>query len=97
MPEKYEHKHTYEDCIITYHYKTTISHESFEITRHEKYCTGCGKIDHKRFEEDLVKKRIPGTDRHGYSVLSKDELLEKYKELPKFDVDGELKTTKLEV
>ena len=97
MPKKFEHKHTYVECLITYHYKTTVSHDPFEITRHERYCTKCGKIDHKRFEEDVVRKRISGTDRFGFSILSKDELLEKYRELPKFDVDGDSKITKLEV
>lgn len=90
MATKKEHEHDFQECLITYHYKANVSGDPFEITRHEKYCTKCGKIDHVRFEEDLEKRRIPNTDKFGYTMLPKQVLVDKYSHLPMFDVvDGE--------
>lgn len=91
-------KHNFEECLITYHYKTIVGHERFEITRHEQYCTKCGKIDHKRFDGDLVKKKITNTDRFTLSMISKDELIEKYPTLPLFNIEEDrIKEDKVDV
>jgi hypothetical protein len=83
-------KHNFVECLITYHYKTLIAHDPFEIVRHTEYCTKCGCVNNKRFDEDLYKKRLADSDRYGLAVISADELREKYKDLPAFDLlEGE--------
>lgn len=90
MATKKEHDHNFQECLITYHYKSIVSGDTFEITRHERYCTRCGRIDHVRFVGDIEKRRVPSMDRFGYFILSKNDLMEKYPKLPTFDVaDGE--------
>ena len=79
-------RHSFTECLVTYHYKEIISHEPFEITRHTEYCTKCGLISNKRFDDDFPVKTIAGTDYIGHVPISQDELKEKYKDLPSFDV-----------
>ena len=79
-------KHSLNECLVTYHYNSIISKEPFEITRHELYCTKCGLIVHKRFEDDFEKKRFFGTDRMGFFPISSEMLYNKYPKLIRFDI-----------
>lgn len=91
-------RHSFKECLITYHYKTIINHDSFEITRHTEYCAKCGFVNNKRFEGDLVKRRMVDTDKFSYTIMSKNDLLEKYKDLPQFDVnEDEVKNNRVKV
>ena len=47
MFQKTKHKHTYEDCIITYRLKDING----KLYRRRKYCTACGYVKEHTYKE----------------------------------------------
>lgn len=69
---KSKHKHTYGKGIV-------IINDKYNSVYKVKYCTECGKI------YDLASETIV-TDEGYCRMLHRDELLEKYKDLPHFTI-----------
>lgn len=67
---KSKHKHTYGKGIV-------IINDKYNSVYKVKYCTECGKI------YDLASETVV-TDEGYCRMLHRDELLEKYKDLPHF-------------
>lgn len=69
---KSKHKHTYSNGIV-------IINDKYDSVYKVKYCTECGKI------YDLTSETVV-TDKGYRRMLHNDELLEKYKDLPRFTI-----------
>ena len=69
---KSKHKHTYSNGIV-------IINDKYNSVYKVKYCTECGKI------YDLTSETVV-TDKEYRRMLHNDELLEKYKDLPRFTI-----------
>lgn len=69
---KSKHKHTYGKGIV-------IINDKYNSVYKVKYCTECGKI------YDLASETVV-TDEGYCRMLYRDELLEKYKDLPHFTI-----------
>ena len=69
---KFKHKHTYGKGIV-------IINDKYNSVYKVKYCTECGKI------YDLASETVV-TDEGYCRMLHRDELLEKYKDLPHFTI-----------
>lgn len=82
-PKKSKHKHIYKNCLLSY--KMSIGYSTGEsivdCVYLSEYCTICGKTRRKRMLEvtDEIKDA---------RLLSADEILEKYKHLEKFEING---------
>jgi hypothetical protein len=77
--KKADHRHEYEDCIVSYTYDWADRH----YTCRERYCVICGKInEHRKFNESF-------TDHYIDSSLNGDEssFREKYPDLPVFHLN----------
>ena len=69
---KSKHKHTYSNGIV-------IINDKYNSVYKVKYCTECGKI------YDLTSETVV-TDKGYRRMLHNYELLEKYKDLPRFTI-----------
>lgn len=69
---KSKHKHTYSNGIV-------IINDKYDSVYKVKYCTECGRI------YDLSSETVV-TDKGYCRMLHNDELLEKYKDLPRFTI-----------
>lgn len=74
--KKSKHKHTYLPCLIKYNW---ASYPNLSGSYHTgKYCSICGKLQEGNSMLPITEK----TDKNFYRLLSTEEILNKYSDLP---------------